>query len=32
MVGGAKPGQVATDFAISGAGKVTRVSLSTVVD
>ena len=32
MVGGAKPGQVATDFAISGSGKVTRVSLSTVVD
>ena len=32
MVGGAKPGQVATDFAISGTGKVTRVSLSTVID
>ena len=32
MVGGSKPGQVATDFAISGAGKVTRVSLSTVID
>ena len=32
MVGGAKPGQLATDFAISATGKVTRVSLSTVVD
>ncbi|HMS62779.1 MAG TPA: hypothetical protein PKD63_10905 [Solirubrobacteraceae bacterium] len=31
-VGGVKPGRVVTDFSISGAGKVTRVTLSRVVD
>ena len=32
FVGGEKPGQIATDFSISGAGKVSRVTLSRVVD
>ncbi len=32
MIGAGKPGQVVTDFAISRAGKVGRVALSTVVD
>lgn len=32
MVGGGRPGQIATDFSISGAGRVTRVTLSRVVD
>lgn len=31
-VGGGKPGQITTDFSISGAGKVSRVTLSRVVD
>ena len=32
MVGGGKAGQIATDFSISGAGKVSRVTLSRVID
>lgn len=32
MIGGEKAGQIATDFSISGVGKVTRVTLSRVVD
>ena len=31
-VGGGKAGQIVTDFSISGAGRVTRVTLSRVVD
>jgi hypothetical protein len=32
MIGGEKAGQIATDFSISGAAKVTRVTLSRVID
>ena len=32
MLGGDKAGQITTDFSISGSGKVTRVTLSRVVD
>ena len=32
MVGGGRPGQIATDFSISGTARVTRVTLSRVVD
>lgn len=31
-VGGGKAGQIVTDFSISGAGRVTRVTLSRVID
>jgi hypothetical protein len=32
MVGSERPGQIVTDFAISGAGRVSRVTLGRVID